>query len=365
MSTRRQTPTERDLDDEAEIEISPASAAPTNGPPMRPVPIRRRTPNPVADEHIESGEINEPRSRIIRSSGSMPAFEMPQTPQDAFPAPVTNPNLPVAPRRSRMHFLWLIGAIVPVIAVIALTFVDRSPATPEKPSTVGIEAVADMIGTTLDAEANAAYVRVEAIATSSMLRAGIATDANTLADMARDKDLVFPIKAGEVLEVFQIRDGTRKSMLRIPANAPAIKAPLPGSTRIEARDSGVIILANAGMAKQESGIGGEVVLAVPLDLEPIKGRIGDQANQASLMGLEKPVVLVADNGKPGGNIAIAIGTKQKLHDGSISLSVVVPQAAVAASTGSGIEIARFVCLGLAGLLILIFAVSIVRARARN
>src|SRR5258706_9819809 len=116
MSTRRQTPTERDGDDEIEIEVSPASAAPTNGPPMRPLPVRRRTPNPVADEHIESGEINEPRSRIIRSSGSMPAFEMPlATPQsqDAFPAPVTNPNLPVAPRRSRLHFLWLIGAIVP------------------------------------------------------------------------------------------------------------------------------------------------------------------------------------------------------------------------------------------------------------
>ena len=60
---------------------------------------------------------------------------------------------PDAPRRSRRGYLWLIPAILAGAAAAALTFLPaaQSVATPPRPNTVGLEAIADMIGTSRQA----------------------------------------------------------------------------------------------------------------------------------------------------------------------------------------------------------------------
>ena len=183
----------------------------------------------------------------------------------------------------------LIAAVAPAIAATALVFADTSStSSSDNQRTLGLQAAAEMIGTTLDGEARAAQVRVEAIASSSMLRTAIDTDAQTLADMARDKDIVFPVEHGEVLEVVQIRNNTRTTMLRIPATAAKLDPSTSGATRVESHGATVVAVANAPITKPGSGMSGEVVISVPLDLEPIKKRVATLAMEQRSSVLAPP-----------------------------------------------------------------------------
>jgi hypothetical protein len=348
MSTRQ--PQDRDDDDVEVVIVRDPTPAP------RPRQRRPRTPNPVVDEVIHTGEIMEPRSHIVRASDSQPVMPKIEVRED--PTEPIRPIAPQAPRRWRV--LWLVGAVLAAVGGLGLGFVDTTPPAVADNRAASLTATAEMIGTTFEAEARAALVRATSIATSSMLRAGIETDGPTLADMVRDKDLVVSVDRGEVVEIFQIRDATRSSMLRIPSSAPALQPPTPGTTRFEPRGKGIAVVANAAIDKRESGIGGEVVVSVPVDLAPIKARIAPQTGSATLALGTASVPLVASSKQPGTDLVLPIDVKT-LEPGTLSLHAVLEAIPRPADPRKRqIKIARAACLGLAAGMVLVFVASLFR-----
>lgn len=336
------TPTPREFDE-------PQSEARRREDPTPPAPMRARTaagtapPRPSwqrrnpADDAIESGEIVERRSLVVRS----------QTASSAWHDESTEVTAPPVPQRRR-RVLWLATAIAcGVVAGVLLRL-----ATPGAANTAALETRAEMIGTTLEGEARAAMVRAEAIAASPVLRAGIATDASTLADMAREHDLVFPLQRGEVIEVFQVTGGNRALLLRLPAGARALVPPAAGHTRIAARDHGVVVVAKAAVAQDHAGIAGEIVLSTPVDLAPVARRISEHASGAVLEGLGEEIVLVEGGATP--NVTLPITTTSPV-EGTLSLAASVP-------LPTANRTYAWACMGVALLLLSIFAVSAIRAR---
>ena len=306
--------------------------------PMRKQP-RRRTPNPVVDEPIHTGEI-QPRSHIIRSSPSMeiPKIEIAEEKTELTAPPVMAPEPPRQHVRAitagvRRRPMWPIFAGIGVavagvvIAVILVSGRAQTPTSSSGPATsnatdqhrIALQAAAQFIGTSFDADAKAALVRAEAMATSSMLRAGILTDASTLQDMAKDKDVVFKLGAGDAVEVFQVRDGQRTPLLRMPSTDAALDAPPVGKTKIVLRDGAPVVIANAQIDEQQ-GTSGEVVLATPIDVEPLRKRVADHAVEATIVGLGAPVVLVKSDKPAGEKVKLIIDTESKLP---IALEVVL------------------------------------------
>ena len=373
MNERRPTPNPDD--DEPEMEIVPMAA------PLRPTPRRR---SGLAEEPIESGEITERRSLIIRTQPRIDVVADPRTrapsvevdalgtqpmplgtpttlpmhvptppPMYVTPVPMQMPmqTLPAAPTKSR-GWVWLLAALVVAGAGVATYTVKPTIAAV---NTDSLKATAALIGTTIDGEVRGVQVRAEAVATSSMLRAGIVTDAQTLADMARDKDMVFPVKDGETLEVFQIADGKRTSMLRVPANGTAIESPLAGKNQLEARIGDVLtVISTAKVASPEASIGGEVALSAPIDLAAIRARLADQVEEAVITGLAIPIVLVKSKGVKGNVVTLPVASS--VADAKLEFSAIV-RPNVATSSLPQIRLGVF---GLAGLFALLFLVSLLR-----
>ena len=115
--------------------------------------------------------------------------------------------------------------------------------------------------------------------------------------------------AGEVLQLFQVRDGRRNAVLRLPASVePLADVPAAGDTRIEVTADRLHLIASAAIRRQSGDVAGTVTLGAPIDLAAIRGRLGSDALQASLVGLGAPVELLSrtDAGEPGvGQVAAA------------------------------------------------------------
>ena len=333
MTEQRRRP---EADDEPEMEIIPMRA-----------PLPRRRSNAV-DEPIESGEIDGSRRSLIIRSQSQPS--MPTMPIGTIAPPVQAAR-PQAPTRSRLFVLWLVLALVAGAAGLVVPMFVK-PAT--APNAANLEPIASLIGSTIDGEARAAQVRIDAVATSSMLRAAIVTNAETLADMARDKDLVFPVKDGERLEVFQIDGGKRVSMLRVPANAAPIETLSPGDALLEARLDGLAVVVSAKVTAPSSDITGEVALQVPIDLGAVKDRLAAVVDEGIVMGLAIPLVVVKSTGVRGNVVSVPIATK--ISDAKLSLSAIVRPAKAASSLGA----VRLGAFGLAGLFAVLFLVALLR-----
>jgi len=334
-----------DEDDEPEIEVAPLAA---------PIIRRPRTPNPAVDEVIHSGEIA-PRSHIVRSAS-----------MDNLPIQREDPTEPIAtsalsfanaPRR-RLRLVWLLAAIAPAAAAIALTYV-RPNVTPGPERTTELEAVAELIGTTLDGEAHAVQARAEAIASSSMLRNGIETDAQTLTDMSKDKDLIFPIAAHESLEVFQIREGARTSMLRLPSTAPTIDPPARGAARLDVRGDALTIVVNAPVSTTTARIGGEIVMAVPVDLGRVKSHIPTNATAVTITGLGATIPLGGPAPPPDGR-GVTIPIHTTLTTAPLTLTSVLARAPVPDT--KWFDALRYLCGGLAALFLVVFVAGFVIRR---
>jgi hypothetical protein len=314
------------------------------------VPSRRAT---VPDEPVETGEIVERRSRVVRSSNDPIPTLVPEEPTER----TRSVAQPTPARRSWIG--WLVATLVAAVAAVVLTVAVPPQATSTADASLSLQPTAELIATTLDGQARAALVRAEAIASSSMLRAGIQTDAATMADMARDQDVVFPIKPGETLEVFQVRAGVRTSLLRIPADAASVKPPAAGQIEIAQLGPAVTSIVNAGIPERD-GVGGEVVMSVPIDLEPIKRRVDPRARKVTLIGLAAPVALVEAPG-PGVEVAAVPIPVTVDHVGTLSLAGVVAVPPPAAPS-SAIRVARYASFALAGLMALVLVVTLVRRR---
>ncbi|MGE5187210.1 MAG: hypothetical protein ACM31C_34415 [Acidobacteriota bacterium] len=341
-------------DDAPEIVVQPQPA---------PAPQRKRprTPNPAVDDVIHTGEIA-PRSLIIKSNPSIPKLDMelPKVEVKEDPTePVVPPPRPAAPAHRRLRLGWLLAAIAAGAGAGVLMLVDTNPpavaATTSEADTTALQSVAQFIGTTFDADARAAMVRAEAIASNPVLRAGVETDAATLIDMAHDSDVVFPIKGAEVVEVFQVKDGARTSMLRLPKGAAALQPPPVGKTKLVAGEGELLVLADASVANRAAGKAslGEVALAVPIDLNAVRKRVASDVTGATLVGLGAPVTLVpSTNGGAGTHVKLPIDTEGKAPlTLDATLAVAAPPVV---KSSSKLKIVRYACFGLAGLLLLVF-----------
>jgi hypothetical protein len=333
-------------DDEYQVVIAAAPVAP---------PRRPRTPNPVVDEAIQSGEIELPRSLIIRSSASPPL----QREEDRT-EPTLPPRQPTAPVRARRfgRIAWLVAAVAPALAAIVLQVAQPAakPAT-TVPHTGETDTTVQLVAVTLDGEVHAAQLRAEAIATSSMLRAGIQTDAATLNDMARDKDMVFSLAPGERAEVFQAGG---VSLLRVPAGGAAIENVVANTALLEVQGNTTSIVVSAPITKQDGTVAGVIALATPIDVSRLKGGHFEQLTGVTLTGLGAPVALGGGSAAPNGiPIKQPIATSIKGATLAINATLAAP---VVTNNDQLLKTARYACAVLATLFVLMYLGSVILRR---
>jgi hypothetical protein len=330
-------------DDEYQVDIAVAPRVP---------PRRPRTPNPAVDEAIQSGEIELPRSLIIRSTQSPPLEREDRTERTEMPV------LPIERAHRFGRLWWLIAAIVPAIAAILLRVGSSAATTPVAQHSAEAESFAQLVGTSIDAAVHAAQLRAEALASSSMLRAGIQTDAATLADMAKDQDVVFSLAAGERVEVFQTGTHAPVSMLRVPSGAAPIHDIAEANTvRLELEGSKLVVVVSAPITRAGGVAAGLIALAAPIDFAKPQFT---QLSGVALSGFAAPIAL--GGGAPsatGTKIAVPITTTAKGPTLSITATLA---AAPVPTTDRFIGYARFACASLATLFLLMYLASVIIRR---
>jgi hypothetical protein len=238
---------------------------------------------------------------------------------------------------------------------------DQAVAAGGQATTAALDTDAEKLASMLDSEVRAAHLRADGIATMPMLRAAIETDAATLKDMV-GTDFIFTPKPGEVLELFQLRERGPASLLRIPDGARPVEALAGNQTRIASDGRGLTITVGAPIARQQAGVGGAVVLSVPLDLTLIKKRVADHARSAQIVGFGAPVVL-ADGGTAGTPVTVAIPLSSDLRSAEVALAAVVAPPAYAVD--GKLRIARIACWSLAAALFVLYLVSLLPRRKRS
>ncbi len=333
-----------------------AAPAPMEAPPLqamhaKPTPAAMRARARVADDVIESGEIVERRSLVIRSQ-PVPVLDWNDEKTELTARPLPAPRHHSRPGASvPLRVLALAGALVFGIAGIVLAVRNR----PDAANIEALQSRAEALGSTLDADARAAMVRAEAIATSPVLRAAIETDASTIADMARDRDVAFPLEKGDVIEVYQVRAGARTLMLRLPTGAAQLAPPKPGQTMIDGAGDRLAVVANAVVTNQRADITGEIVLSTPVALADLTKHVKLHTTGAHLVGTREPVTLVASKSAP--NVTIPIQAKTASH-GALALAAVVPMP-------GGSSLWAWLCMSIAAALLAVFAIAFLRARRES
>ncbi|HEX3763060.1 MAG TPA: serine/threonine-protein kinase [Kofleriaceae bacterium] len=297
-----------------------------------------------------SGEMSSEIEAARSSDDLLPAVSLP-----VMAEPVA---LPALPARRTPRLLWLVAALLAAAAGAGAMYLETQARTAaEQAVSAAIDTDAEKLAGLIDAEARSAQLRANGIAAMPMLRAAIETDAATLHDMA-GSDFIFTPMPGEVFELFQLRDhGAPVSMLRIPEAGPPIPAVLGNQTRIVRDGSKITIIAGAPVARQRTGIGGAVAIAVPIDLAPLQKRIAEHARSAALVGLGAPLPLVGA-AADAPTVTIPLPLASDLQASPLALAAVLPR------PGARPEL-RIVGLGgwaVAGLLLALFAVNLLRGR---
>jgi serine/threonine-protein kinase len=266
--------------------------------------------------------------------------------------------LPALPVRQTPRLFWLAAALLAAAAGAGAMYLEnQTRAAAEQSLTAALDADAEKLANLIDGEARAAQLRASGVAAMPLLRAAIETDAATLHDMA-GSDFIFTPMPGEVLELFQLSDRAPPiSMLRIPEAGPPIP-PVPGNpTRITRDGDRIAIVAGAPVSRQRTGIGGAVAISVPIDLAAVRKRLAEHARSAALVGLGEPLPLV-DGPDDGRAVTVPIPVGSTLQTGPLGLTAVV------ARPGSrpALRTAGLGCWGLAGILLALFAVNLLRGR---
>lgn len=190
-------------------------------------------------------------------------------------------------RRPSMR--WLGGAAMWFTSAIAITMCAPHSTHMLAPATVAaLKHQAAELGLTIDAAARAAHQRAQGVASTSMMRAAILTDAATVADVMKS-EFKFQLYPGEVVELFQVHDGQIDTLIRMPATAPA----LPGIqdrdvARVEIDGAGLRVIAGAHVDRLKDGEGydarvaGMFMLSSPVGVEAIRQQIAEYAEDATL-----------------------------------------------------------------------------------
>jgi serine/threonine-protein kinase len=257
--------------------------------------------------------------------------------------------------RRRLRLGWLAAAIVVAAAGVALTFVDTKPQAVAT-SSVALAPIAEKLGGTIDTAATGLHLRAEGLATSPILRAAIVTDAATVRDMAKSDFLLTP-KPNETIEIFQLANDKRISLLRLPpASAPSTATATTTTLQTDGRE--LVIVTTAPVARQGGEIGGLVVLSLSVDLGPTRSALTGQVLLAKLSGLANPIVLVGtEPAPPGQDVSVPIPTHE------LSPSVVLAAVIAHPVEVDGSQVFHFAAVGcwvLAGALALIFLRFLIR-----
>ncbi|NVB82183.1 MAG: serine/threonine protein kinase [Kofleriaceae bacterium] len=286
---------------------------------------------------------------------------IPATPMPAVAEPVTLPGAP-----KKRGILWLVAALLAGGAGAALMFKPPSGGAPAQADTTSLaksalQTTADQLGTALESEAQAARLRAEGIASTPMLRAAIETDAATLKNMIADKDFLIKHDANEVIEILQTKGDQQTSMLRVPETAPTMHIAADG-TRVETDGTHVTIVVGTPVLTQSGVQGGVIALATPVDLGAAK-KLEPAPKQLALVGLAKPVVLLGDASATGTTVTAPIKASEKSHVSGLSLAAVYePPAPPPPPTTDPLVYVRYGLFGLAGLMLVLFGVSLARKR---
>ena len=284
-------------------------------------------------------------------------FPTPAAAGEVAPRPSAQVKLP--PEKLGRGLVWLLGAVLAGGAGAGLmTMTARGAAGTDPLTAQALKTDADKLASLLDGEAKAAHLRASGIAQTPMLRAAIETDAATLKDMV-GADFIIAPKAGEVMEVFQLREQQEPaSLLRIPAGAPTLEVLAQGETRLAAMGDEIAVLASEPVMRQQGGQGGVVVLASRVNLGPVKAAFSEHALAATLTGLDKPVALVSGTDGAGSPTTIPVAA----GDLRLSVSATVPQLRRAGE--QMYRIPGFGAIGMSAVLFLMFVVTLLRGRSR-
>jgi tRNA A-37 threonylcarbamoyl transferase component Bud32 len=247
---------------------------------------------------------------------------------------------------------WLLGAVLLGATGGALMFVENKQPATSSTSAAATQALSDAaarLAATLDTQSQAARMRAEGIASLPMLRAAIVTDAATLRDMVRDRDVLFKPEPNEVLEIFQMRDAKPTTMLRIPEAAQPLEPVAEAAYRLASDGAQLHLVVGAAVSDQQGASNGAIALSQPVDLAALKAAIASHTKQAALVGLDKPVVLAGTGAPPDATTFPIQKTKLAL---AAALATTAHPAAKPA-----LKYARFACWGLAVVLLAMFGVS--------
>ena len=288
----------------------------------------------------------------VRSSDSLTAL--------ATHSPVTTAvrRLPPAPRSNPAGLLLGVVGVLALVAGGALLYAGTQTASSTTEAThAALEADAEQISTLLTSQIRSVRTRADALAATPVLRAAIETDATTIADLVDDGALFKP-GAGEVLELFLLREGRHISALRMPATAPSL-APR-ARTGIESRADGLWAVASTQVAQRSGVTGGTLTIASPIDLASIKRRIAQDALDARLVGLGPPVQLVTSPDTAAGTSIVLPVTSAGVGAAALSLHATVRPV----TRGKTFRLASYGCLGGGALLVLVSLVTRLSRRRR-
>ena len=345
-----------------------------------PVPLINRFDLPPGLEELIKEKLlaKDPDDRFDSMKDVQAAFEafFSVARRDSEPIPVASAPLPTESEPVRQPVTAKKGGLGLLIAALlvggagaALMAVEPKPSQTTLANTdaarKALEEAAGKIGATLDSQAQASHMRAEGIASLPMLRAAIETDTATLKDMVKDRDVLFKAAPGEVLEIFQVRDGKSSTMLRVPAEATALKPIGDKETRLETAGGNLQLVVGAPVVNQKGVNEGVIALSQPVDLAVIRQQVTPHTKAAALVGLDKPVV-IAGTSQPASPMSFPIKTspQTKLSGLSLAAAVETPATVAAKAASPTFKYARFACWGLAGLLLVIFGISRARSSER-
>ena len=258
----------------------------------------------------------------------------------------------VTPPRRRASPIWLVLCLL-AAGGGAATFAIHPAAKATSVPAVDVHGDAVAIGATLDRGADTARMRAGGFASLPMLRTGIETDAVTLQDMATNEGLLQP-GAGEVIEIFQTRDGATTSLLRTPANAHAIA--LDAHARVAPSGKVVELIATAPIKSQQGADAGVVAVAVAVDLQEAASALTSRVSGAKLVGLEHPIELIPAAAAGAVNTEQTVPVASKAAPGLSLVVVTIAASPASAATPGWLVPARYGAFALAALLLVLYFV---------
>ncbi|HEY5951149.1 MAG TPA: hypothetical protein VIV40_36910 [Kofleriaceae bacterium] len=183
-----------------------------------------------------------------------------------------------------------------------------------------IAADAQKLGVILHAAFKQTLDRAEGFAGTPVLEAGILTDAATVADIVKT-EYRLKTRPGETLELFQVRGDTVTSLVRVPADAPAIAFNRGGKrARIENRNGlAVVVSAEVAPYNDTTDLSGDLAVAATVDLGQVP--LATHTVEANLVGAGPPVPLATKRGS-GDAITASVPLDGKWQLGELSLHAV-------------------------------------------